>query len=529
MGPSIGNVKVSVVPGETAHADRWRAAFWSVWAVMLVVRLTLAGGLSPFGDEAWYWQESRALDWSYSDLPPATAGLIRLGEALFGHGVLPMRAPFLLLGALLPLLLVRTGRRVFGEARGWQTGLLGLAMPLSGTLGILALPDVPLTVCSALALDALEKAVRTRRLGAWVVLGLALAGAWLCHYRAAVLLFAGVAFLLVTARGRQLWREPGLWLALGISVAGLLPLLAFNVAHDWAALRFQLIERNPWSFHADALVQPFEQALACTPLFYLLLLWAAWRCARRASEGAPWDWLAVCAVVPITAFFVVGCFADDTRFRVHWPLPGYLPLLIALPKLLAQSSWRRGILVATFALMILGQIAACIYLGIAATANGATALAGIKAFPEHFVGWSEAVSRTRTLLQEPQFRNAVLVADNFMLAAELDFGLDGARTVYVLDHPINAKHGRTAQLHLWGRDEAGLAALGHHDVLLVAEPTARRERERAGWMQSLCTRIAELQPAAVLDLFSGRKRYRWFSGTVPADPSPPSESCPATP
>jgi len=407
--------------------------------------------------------------------------------------------------------------------------LLALAMPLTGTLGILALPDVPLAVCSAVALDALERAARERRRSAWIALGLALAGAWLCHYRAAMLLFAGVVFLVATSRGRQLWREPGLWLALGISCAGVVPLLVFNVAHGWVALRFQLIERNPWSFHADALIQPLEQALVCTPLFYLLLLWAAWRCARRAREGAPWDILAACSIVPITAFLILGCFADDTRFRVHWPLTGYLPLLIALPPLLVHSSWRRGVLVAAFALLLAGQIAACAYFGVAATANGATALARVKAFPEHFVGWNEAAARTRAILADARSADAVLVADNFMLAAELDFALDGARAVYVLDHPINAKHGRTAQLRLWDRDEAGLAALGHRSVLLVAEPTARREREREDWMRSLCARIAGLRAVAALDLFGGRKRYRWFSGSVPPDSSGTSADCAASP
>src|SRR5262249_14728909 len=157
----------------------------------------------------------RALDWAYSDLPPATALLIRLGETLLGHGVFAMRAPFLLLGAALPLALAGTGSRLFGARAGSQTGLLALAMPLLSTSGIFALPDVPLTFCAAVALDALERASRERRLRDWSMLGIALAGAWLCHYRTAMLFLAGIVFL-ATARGRLLWKERGLWLALAI-------------------------------------------------------------------------------------------------------------------------------------------------------------------------------------------------------------------------------------------------------------------------------------------------------------------------
>ena len=525
----------------------WRTVFWIAWAVVLAAKIALAADLAPFGDEAWYWQESRALDWSYSDLPLATAWLIRGGETLFGHGVLGMRAPFLVIGALLPLIVLRIGRRVFDPAAGYIAGLLTLAMPVLGTLGIFALPDVPLTFASALALDALERATRSHRLRDWTLLGIALAMAWLTHYRAAMLMLTGLAFLCLTVRGRGLWRDRGLWLALAISCIGLIPLLVFNIEHGWVALGFQLVERNPWSFHADALVQPLEQALVCTPLFYLLLLWSAWQAVLRmrgaaparpalaalglsCPAGAPWDIFALCGVVPIVAYFILGCFADDTRFRVHWPLPGYLPLVLILPVLLRELTPARPlriVLAATFSLLVLGSALAFAYLAAAATPRGTAALAGLKSFPEHFVGWSDAAGQTRALLEQPRFTDSVLVADNFMLAAELDFTLGGTRAVYSLDHPLNAKHGRVAQLALWHRDEAGLRALGPHRLLLVAEPTARRERDRAAWMRSLCVRVDALAPVAALDLYDGRKRYRWFSGTIPSRAASTGGDCAA--
>lgn len=483
--------------------------------MLLALKIVLAAQLAPFGDEAWYWQESRHLALGYSDLPPLTAWMIAVGEALFGHGTLAMRALFLALGALLPLLIVRVAGRVFGPSDGWRAGLLALGLPLLGTLGIFALPDVPLTFASALALDAVERAARTRSLRDWTVLGAALAFAWLAHYRAAMLLAAGLAFLVLTPRGRALWRDPGLWLALAIMCLGIVPALVFNAAHAWAALDFQLVQRNPWHFHADALVQPLEQALVCTPLFYGMLLWALWRVWERRSGNPPWDMFLCCAAVPILAYFVLGLFADDTRFRAHWPLPGYLPLLVLLPALLRESRIARWLRTSAFALLALGSALAIGYLGMAAIPGGADALAKMKAFPQQFVGWREAANETQALISQPRFANAALVADNFMLAAELDFALHGARPVYTLDHPINAKHGRAPQLAIWRRDEAGLHALGAgHPVLLVVEPGARRERERAAWLDTLCSRVADLAPVARLDSYEGRKRYRWYAGAV---------------
>lgn len=484
---------------------------------MLVVKIVLAAHLAPFGDEAWYWQESRHPAWGYSDLPPLTAWMIAASEWIFGHGVLAMRAPFLALGAVLPLVIVRIGRDLFDDADAWRAGLLALGLPLLGTLGIFALPDVPLTFASTLGLLAIERAARTHRLRDWMLLGVALGFAWLAHYRAAMLLAAGFAFLAFTLRGRALWRDPGLWLALAIMCLGIVPTVLFNAAHHWAALDFQLVQRNPWRFHADALVQPLEQALVCTPLFYGVLLWALWKVWTRRKQGAPWDLFLCCAAVPILAYFVVGLFADDTRFRAHWPLPGYLPLLIALPALLRESKIAAWFRIAAFALLALGSALAFAYLGMAAIPGGADALARMKAFPQQFVGWREAAAQTRALLAQPKFANSILVADNFMLAAELDFALDGSHPVYTLDHPINIKHGRAPQLAIWRRDEAALRALGaERPVLLVVEPGARRERERAAWLDTLCSRVANLVPVARLDAYDGRKRYRWYAGSVAA-------------
>lgn len=510
-------VNVSVAPAARSGAA---LAFWVVWAVVLAIKLGLATFLAPFGDEAFYWQESRHLDWAFSDLPPLTALLIRLGETLCGHSEFGLRSMFLLLGAVLPLQIRAFGTRLFGAAMGERAGLLWLLLPLGGSLGVLALPDVPLLSASVWALDALERATRDERLRDWLMLGVALALAWLTHYRAAMLIAAGLTFLVVAPRGRALWRVPGLWLALGVSLLGLVPLTIFNLKHDAAGLRFQLLERNPWSFHADALVQPVEQAIACTPLLYALLLWALWRCCRRSSAAAPWDLLGIAGAAIVLGYFGLGLFADDLRFRAHWPLPGYVPALLALPIWIGEMSPRRGQLLWRGALATagLGAIATYAYLALAAWPAQTARLADYKLFPDNFVGWHEVAARTRELLASAatQAPEPLLVADHFLLAAELDFQLDGTRPVYVLDHPLNTKHGRAPQLAQWKLDETQLLEWPGRPVLLVVQDTGGRERERQAWQASLPQRIEGMQRLDVLELFDGRKRFSFYRGALPA-------------
>ena len=506
-------------PSVAAGLARWRGAFLIAFVALLVLKCMVASTMSPFGDEAFYWQESRHPAWGYSDLPPLTAWLIWLGERAAGHGLLGMRWPFLLLGSALPWVVVAFGRRSFDARTGWQAGLLCLALPLAGSLGVMALPDVPLTLAAAVALYALLRAMDEGRLRDWLLLGLALAVAWLTHYRAAMVMLAGLLLLLFAQRGRAQWRRGGLWLSLALAALGLVPLALSNWRQHGAGLAFQLVERNPWQFHADALVQPLEQAIACTPLLYAVLLWALWRSWRRRGEGAPWDLVAWSGLGFLVPYFVFGLFADDLRFRAHWPLPGYLPLLAAVPALCRCSGrgWRAATVIGG-ALGGAGTLLGLGYLALAASAQGADMLAASKAFPANFVGWRESAAQARVLLQH---EDAVLVADNFMLAAELEFQLDGRRPVYSLDSALNVKHGRAPQLAIWRRDEAGLRAVHAGEPMLLVVSEAMREREKLERLGAICGSIEAPRLVARRVLFEGRKSFAYYRGRVPAAPLPP--------
>ena len=487
---------------------RWRWAFVAVFVLFQGVKLWLAVRLTPFADEAFYWQESRRLAWGYSDLPGLTAWLIRLGQALAGSGTLAMRWPFLLLGATLPWLVIAWTRRHFGARCGWQAGLLVLGMPLAGTLGVLALPDVPLTVAAMLALLALDRVVLPSPRGRdWWLLGCALAIAVASHYRAGMLLLAGLLFVTATARGRSVWRNTGWYMALGLGVVGALPMLAYNVGHEWAGLAFQMVERNPWHFHADALRQPLEQALVVSPPLYIVLLWMLCLALRRRCDGAPWDLAACVGVVVLAGYFLAGLFADGLRFRLHWPLPGYLPLLALVPAWLARRRAWAWMVAVTVGVMQLAAVAA---LCVATRAGDGSGLSRV------FAGWSEAAAvARRELAQAP---GDVLVADNFKLAAELDFALHGSRPVYVLDSPANVKHGRARQIAEWHRDGEALAAKqAGARVLLAVDETSLREGARPGWLGTICDGMADLAPVARIDLQRAGRRIAFYRGTVRAD------------
>ena len=108
---------------------RAQRSFLMLWVAVTAIKILIAARLPLFVDEAFYWQEGRHLAAAYSDLPGLTAWLARLGTEIGGQHVLALRAPFLLMAALLPWLLAHISGRWFGETVGWRTGMLVLLMP----------------------------------------------------------------------------------------------------------------------------------------------------------------------------------------------------------------------------------------------------------------------------------------------------------------------------------------------------------------------------------------------------------------
>lgn len=493
-------------PGST------RVNFLLAWSLVLLAKLALAATLQPFGDEAFYAQEARHPAWAYSDLPGLTAWLAWLGTAVAGPTIFAVRLPFVLLGSLLPWLVLRMARRSFGEEAGWQAGLLALLLPLGGAMGVLALPDVPMLLAALLALDAAHSLLRRAGWAAFAQLGFALALGALAHYRFAGVLLAGVAGLLLVREGRALFREPGLWLALLAGAAAWWPLLSWNFAHAGAGLDFHLVQRHPWQPQVAGAWWPLVQALVLTPLLFVLLvatLAEAWR-RRRGGETA-WPLLLGFGTVATAGYFLLGFFADTERVSFHWPLAGWLALCVAAPVVLARwSRWARRL---TWSVAGLGLAALLSYLALVAAPAGRAWLAAGEAYADNLSGWHEVADAVRDDLRTLPSETLV-VADNFMLGAQLSLAL--GREVRVLEHPLNAKHGRAVQLAQWGLLERGESLQGGAPVLLVVEDTARPLKARLDGYRGLCTLAGVLPPPRVLNVDQGRKRFLRFGLTSPA-------------
>ena len=490
--------------------------FYLLWAFLLLLKCLLAWQLPLFGDEAFYaWEASRPA-WAYSDLPGMTAWLIRSGIEIGGYSPFAARLFFLFIGAAIPFFVMGVARHFSDEVYVWQAGILASCLPLLLPIGVMAMPEAPLCLAALLCLDATSGMREKCSVASCIQLAIGLAIGATTHYRFLIILLAGASGFLLSGSWRH-FRDPKLLAALFVGACAWLPLFLYNLQHDLAGWQFQFHDRNPWQFSSRGIIHLPLQMLLATPILYVALLWSLWRTFLSWRNGEKQSgWILGSAGLPIILFAVLAFFADQLRTSYHWPLPAYLPLVALLPVLLAKyfPQSKRKIFLLLAATGLLGVATSFVYLALAIFPGKSTELSGKKIYPDNFVGWNEISAATRSVIKEDE----ILVADNFMLAAELHFSFAAKRDVYVLDHPLNTKHGRARQLSDWSVDHVALSRLKKNlPVLIVVEETATKEWLRDQWRRKLCSQFNELKFVKVVYAPGKRESYSVFRARTGAD------------
>ena len=485
--------------------DNARTTFIALWAVVLLLKVVLAACLPLFVDEAFYWQEGQHLAMAYSDLPGMTAWLTRIGVAFGGNNTLALRAPFLLVAACIPWLVARITAREFNAIQGWQAGSFALLLPLAGTLGLLAVPDAVMAFATLLCMDAGTRLLRGVTATAALELAVGLAIGALSHYRFLAVIAVGFVALLLIPEGRRALRDPRVWVAIAFGIAAWTPLLAWNMANAEAGLRFQLVDRHPWAFHADGIGFVLIQAVLVTPLLFVALALAAW--SRRRDDHLVARYFGLLGALLVLGFFALGFFADTERVSFHWPLPGYVALLPLLPALLL--TWPRWLRVATVVTAALGLVAMLGYYAAVSTPALRAEVSATKWYPGNFAGWDELADAVREL-RATMPTDTRVVADNFKAGAELGFALDDPN-IPVLRHPLNRKHGRAPQLQLWGLRSDGRIDWGNAPVLLVVGTSEVEYKNLLQRYHTLCAEAGPLPPPRTVNVDHGHQRFLLFA------------------
>ena len=239
--------------------------YWLVFTLLAGLQLAVICQYELFGDEAFYWLEGQHLAWSYAELPGFTAWVLAFSEWLFPHHPAFLRLLPWLAALSLLFLAQAINQLIHPQSNNKQAAFLLWSLPLFGLASVLALPDIWLLFFAMLSIYLLLSATKKHHWQWFVALGICLAFGINVHLR--FWLFAGLLGIstLWLYRHHRSSLIKLFSISLPIALLGLLPILWFNLQHDFPLLAFQLKDRHPWSFQLDHLYFIPVQLLVCTP------------------------------------------------------------------------------------------------------------------------------------------------------------------------------------------------------------------------------------------------------------------------
>jgi 4-amino-4-deoxy-L-arabinose transferase-like glycosyltransferase len=307
---------------------------------LTLVRLVVAWATPLASDEAYYWLLSRHPAGAYYDHPPMAMLLIRLGTWIFGDTEFGVRALCVLLGLLATWAVWRTAAILFGDDRLGAMAALFFNLTMFVAVGtILATPDAPLIVASALVMFFLAKLLETGRGGWWLAVGAAAGCALLSKYTALFFGLSILVWLLLVPSLRRWLFTPWPWLGGLIALALFAPVVAWNAGHDWVSFLKQGgrvgVRDFTLRYLGEHLAAQFGMA---TPAIFVLGAMGLLAFLRGHGGPQPARILIGAMVWPLAIYFLWHSL--HSRVEGNWTAPLIPAFVIAAASARDKIEWR---------------------------------------------------------------------------------------------------------------------------------------------------------------------------------------------
>ncbi|VAW46420.1 hypothetical protein MNBD_GAMMA02-1711, partial [hydrothermal vent metagenome] len=370
--------------------------------------------------------------------------------------------------------------------------------------GTLAIPDVWMVFFTLLSIGCLIQAINSKQRIYFITLGLVLALGINVHLRfwLVILITCGVVFWQFRAH-RQVISQL-LKFTLPMMLLGFIPVLIFNLQHDFPLLSFQLKDRHPWEFQVSHLNFFLVQIVITTPwVFYLCLRNLKPRVTlgeNNNNQNTLINTIIFAAAMHWLVYAVLGFYSDTLRLNLHWTLVSYVLLLIITVANPSISPRLKRWAVVTGVTANLWLLFTLSYWLLEQTPQSQVNAR----ITSHAIGWQQLAAHTDELLIRQNRQD--LLTDHFMTLAQLKFYAKHINNLRALPHPLNTKHGRAKQLEIMGL----LAAQSDESQLLLVEHSALKLAEVIAFYQSTCAHLNGIKLVDSLDISQGLKRYHYF-------------------
>lgn len=303
-------------------------------ALMAAWTLLLAFQVNVIWEEAHFRLIGRSIEWGYPDVPAGTPLLVALSEALFGSDSGGPRLINWALSACLPLGVYFLAAGFLNQRDALLAGITSIFVPAFVTVGAYAYPEGMMQLLCVLFVGALVRAINKDTVVWWALAGIICALGLIYHYRFWFAPLGVFIFLLATREGRALWTNPTAWLAGVIAVLGLMPTIIDNVLKGFEPIGYHAGGRQDWALWLEGLGYPLLQALAVSPLIFIVLAFGIWLALRQLKDGNETFQVGtkltlITGATLALPFFVFALFDKDAL--PHWPFQAWAVLIVFVP------------------------------------------------------------------------------------------------------------------------------------------------------------------------------------------------------
>lgn len=395
----------------------------------IVLMFILYGRIHLGPDEAQYWTWSQDLSIGYYSKPPGVAYQIWLGTSIFGNNELGVRAFSLLAGVLTPLILYHLARACqFTEERAFWSGAVWALSPIGFIGSLFAITDVGLVLFWSLACYLYMRSGVTYKLGPTIAFGA---------------LFKWPIYALWIFTFFDAPKNRKLFIALAISLLGIVPSLIWNYQHDFVTFKHVGATMAGGSGDVKGRGNPLEfvgaQIALFSPIFFCLFFLAYFKKPNR--------FLALTSLPIILLGVFLSLFM---KIQGNWCIFAYPTAAL----LAAYAPLRTGVLKAG-ALLSLALVAAVLTLPLPYR------LSPFK----HNLGWDRLGPALVQAGYNPQ--HDFLFADSYQTASELSFYGPGQKRAYF----FNLQGTRLNQFSFWPTMKDKEIGHSGYFVLINGDPT----------------------------------------------------------
>tara|TARA_R110000744_G_scaffold380529_1_gene501803 strand:- start:10943 stop:13717 length:2775 start_codon:yes stop_codon:yes gene_type:complete len=319
----------------TTNGIRWRVFAIAVVAYSLALRIVFAGIVDLIPEEAYYWNYAMHLDIGYLDHPPMVSWLIWMSTSIFGNNELAVRIPSLMSWGVSAFFVYHLSRNLFDKTVALRAVMLLSILPIYFGMGFLMMPDAPLYAAWAGCLFFLERALLQDRRWSWIGLGVCLGIGMLSKYSIALIGPATLVYLALDPKCRKWFVRPQPYLGVLIAAILFLPVIVWNIQHEWVSFAFQGTRRWSGAYEFSLHLLIGAVIVCLTPLGAAGVLQAMLPRRLGGPDLAQMEisgkrvrlFSLVFTLVPLTVF-VLHALQDNPK--IHWTGPLWLaaiPLL----------------------------------------------------------------------------------------------------------------------------------------------------------------------------------------------------------